>query len=231
MTFITQQQQLDNLVVLEDWKEAKKAVIKNKDLILERVRSRIEVVETLTESFIEGRLPYYTRTFIPILELIGSGGHDRLGTNYEGSTERLHLYRGCGSGRVFAKDGAAWDAALWSYCEETLGGEFAPTIQVFGNEVVIFSGSKVLFLGDRSLLSLLLEADDYMGMDPRNGLLGRLRGLLHQVKLAVGRNEKNVYLRVNDCHLAIGDSVFARDHITIVRKLIDSVEQLINSKL
>lgn len=231
MTFITQKQQLDNLVVLEDWKAAKKTVIKNKDLIQERVRSRIEVVETLTESFIEGRLPDYTRTLIPILELVGSGGHDRLGTNYEGNTERLHLYQGCGSGRVFAKDGQAWDAALWAYCEETMGGVFAPTIQAFDGEVVIFSGSKVVFLGDRSLLSLLLEADDYMGMDPRNGLLGRLRGLLHQVKLAVERGDESVYLRVNNCHLVIGDSVFGNNHTTVVQQLIDNVDQLINSKL
>lgn len=231
MTFITQQQQLDNLVILEDWKAAKKAVIKDKGLIQERVRSRIEVVEVLTESFIEGRLPYYTRVLLPILELIGGGGHDHLGSNYEGNTERLHLYQGCGSGRVFAKDGQAWDAALWAYCEETMGGCFNPTIQVFNGEVGVFSGDKVVFIEHRSLLLLLLEADDYMGMDPRNGLLGRLRGLLHQVKLAVGQNDKNIYLRVNDCHLAIGDSVFARDHITIVQQLIDNVDQLINSKL
>lgn len=231
MTFITQKQQLDNLVVLKDWKEAKKTVIKDKGLIQERVRSRIEVVETLTTSFIDHRLPHYTRTLIPILELVGSGGPDKLGTNYEGGTKRLHLYTGCGSGRVFAKDGAAWDAALWAYCKETMGGEFTPTIQTFDGEVVIFSGSKVVFLGDRGLLLLLLEADEYMGFDPVNGLLGRLRGLLHQVKLAVGQNKKNIYLRVNDCHLMIGDSVFGNNHITVVQQLIDNVDQLINSKL
>lgn len=55
-----------------------------------------------------------------LLELIGSGGTDDLGTNFGGVSERNPLFRDLGQGRRHAADGPMWDKSIRSAIDKWL---------------------------------------------------------------------------------------------------------------
>lgn len=111
---ITRKMQL-NALGLEDLPEmAQDLVLSQPANVLARVESRkahvLHCLDAVQEKL--GRKDQAYSILALVCELLGTGGHNDLGTQWGGESARLPWFQSCGTGRRHAHDGAAWDDAL-----------------------------------------------------------------------------------------------------------------------
>lgn len=203
------------------------------DLILSQpanVRARIESreahVRTCLESIQEklGRKDRAYSILAMVAELIGTGGHQGLGTQWGGETMRLPWFATCGTGRRHANDGGAWDDAIRMVLHQL--------VQAYNDEEGSSNGKLTLrydpefrevelvvrysTTGEVAAVEQLFSQYESWEIDTvapimELGLARSMRALSGQLLVALTRDQDHLALTHSDVHLGTAHSGIAID--------------------
>lgn len=200
MTFITRQDQINNLNIQDLSIAAQNLILDQPKLVKERENSRVNYAQKCIRDLIDPKsnVGHNEALGLALLDLIGTGGHNGLGRNFGGASERGPIFSTCGTGRRNAHDGSAWDLAIVEAVNK-IGTEFLNV-----QNVVFFvslmdkedDGIMVPALcmrekyndGDPWVLFYLKGDDDFKIIQDKN-LVSQTRALLGQSLLALTREQ------------------------------------------
>lgn len=253
MSFITRQDQINDLNIQNLGITAQNLILNQPKLIEEREKSRIDYASECILDLIDptSKVVHVEAIGLALLDLIGTGGHNGLGRNYGGASERGPVFNSCGTGRRNAHDGPAWDQAIMAAIEK-VGAEF------LGVQHVTFSvdlidrddngngkGVPALCMQEKYNHEspwVLFYLDDEEGFKviQDNNMLVQTRALLGQILIALTRDQRFIGLidddssydssmghNVTHSGLKLDDSLFTEEGI----KIIGQAFEFYNSKI
>lgn len=235
-TFITKQDQAVELGISELSEYVQNLVLNTEQKKWEREQSRISFTKSIL-SEIKQKSSFEQAIGMGILELIGTGGHDGLGWNYGGSSDRHEHFSRCGTGRRRANDGSAWDDSIRIgtelFARDYLGQptgrfEFIITMMELDNKslpaLAMRDGN-----GDDTCLFWLGQEEQDDEFHFVNSTFPNIRALCGQVLIALTREQKYIALTCGDTTydsnrgynvshvgIAIDQSLFNEDGIKLM---------------
>lgn len=204
-TFITKQDQAVELGIQDLSEYAQNLVLNTEQKKWEREQSRISFVKNIL-SEIKTKSSYEQAIGMGLMELVGTGGHDGLGWNYGGSSDRHNHFARCGTGRRRANDGSAWDSAIRigteivarDYLGQHIGRlEFVITMMELDDKLVPALAMRDNNCYDTCLFWLAQEeGDDEFHFN--NNTFPNVRALCGQVLIALTREQDYIALTCSD---------------------------------
>lgn len=210
---ITRQSQIEKLGLVNLPEMAKDLVLNQPTNVKERVESRMTHVRNCLEA-VQSKLGREDRAYsilVLVAELIGTGGHNDLGTQWGGETTRLPFFATCGTGRRHAGDGGAWNQAIRdvlhdeisSYPDETGSTNGQLTIHWDSQFREVELMVRYSTTGEIAAVEQLYSQDESWEVDVTGplmalGLARSMRALLGQTLVAVTRDQAYLALTHND---------------------------------
>lgn len=199
--YITKLDQIQRLGIESLSSEVQNLILSQPRLVEEREKSRSDYAVTCIKNLIDpsASIGQVEALGLALLDLIGTGGHNGLGRNYGGASERGPVFSSCGTGRRNAHDGPAWDLAIMEAITK-VGAEF------LGVKLVSFSISLIDKDEDGKLVPALTLQEKYEEEDPwvllyldgdeddlkviqDKNMLMQVRALLGQALIALTRDQ------------------------------------------
>lgn len=213
INIITRQIQLSNLGMSDLPEVAANLILSQPHLVAEREESRVRAVRDILTMTVTEDMGEEARILLLVAELIGTGGHNGLGSNFGGETNRLPIFAQLGSGRRRATDGATWDRAIKTalqremrdYVRSEKPAHLDDTECHLKMEVV--NGELLLTVTDRNhseaaveylLGSLPSEYSNILANHHRLGTISTMRALIGQLLIALTREQDFIALTHND---------------------------------
>lgn len=205
---------------------AQDLVLSQPAMVQERVESRQNHVRTCLEQ-VQATLgrkdPAYSM-FALVCELLGTGGHNDLGTQWGGETMRLPWFSTCGTGRRHAGDGPAWDDALrmvlhqlvQEYPDEEGSSNGRLTLRWDPEFKEVELVVRYSTTDEIAIIEELYSHDESWEIDTVKpvmelGLARSMRTLCGQLLVALTRGQDHLALTHNDIHLGTAHSGIAID--------------------
>ncbi len=205
MTFITKQDQARELGISDLSEYAQNLILNTEQKKWERELSRIEFTKSIL-SDIKDKSSFEQAIGMGVLELIGTGGHDGLGWNYGGSSDRHDHFSRCGTGRRRANDGSAWDDSIRigieifarDYLGQSIGRfEFVITMMELDDKLVPALAMRDNN-GDDTCLFWLAQEEQDDSFHFINNTFPNIRALCGQVLITLTREQEYIALTCAD---------------------------------